>query len=424
MKWLLLLALVFAATGGWPGHAQAGPEQKVSSQEQQDLDSVLSEAGGSPAEYLRAIEKHLQKYPNSPRRPELERAAVRAAIEANDNQRTIQYGELVLARHPDDLQILDRLTQALLAGDGRDASERALRYARRYEELVRQMQKDGVRSGVGAAEWQNQTARGIAAALRYEARATGNLGRAEEALALASRAFETYPNADAAREIAREYERLGKPGKAAGALADAFTIPDPRTTDVDRARDRARMGELWRQAKGSEAGLGDLLLESYDHNVALIHTRELRLRQSDPNAQLTDPMEFTLTGLDGQKLAMATLKGKVMVLDFWATWCVPCRAQHPLYEEVKRRLGDDLPVMFLSVNTDEDRQLVKPFLDDVKWPERVYFEDGLSRALAVTTIPTTIVFDRHGRLFSRMNGYDPARFVETLVARVRNALEN
>jgi thiol-disulfide isomerase/thioredoxin len=135
-------------------------------------------------------------------------------------------------------------------------------------------------------------------------------------------------------------------------------------------------------------------------------------------------MEFTLTGLDGQKLAMATLKGKVMVLDFWATWCVPCRAQHPLYEEVKRRLGDDLPVMFLSVNTDEDRQLVKPFLDDVKWPERVYFEDGLSRALAVTTIPTTIVFDRHGRLFSRMNGYDPARFVETLVARVRNALEN
>jgi len=76
-------------------------------------------------------------------------------------------------------------------------------------------------------------------------------------------------------------ERLGKPEEAARCLADAFTIPDPGSTDAGRARDRGRMGELYRQAKGSENGLGDLVLQAYDRNVALIHTRELGMRASD-----------------------------------------------------------------------------------------------------------------------------------------------
>jgi thiol-disulfide isomerase/thioredoxin len=389
-------------------------------QEQADLEKVLSEAGSSPLVYLRAIEKHLEQYPNSARRGELERAAVRAAIEARDDNRVILYGERVLARQPDDLQILEQVTRALLAGTSKEAWERALKYARRYEELVRQMQKDNARTG--AAQWRNQTDRGLGSALSDEARATGNLGRLDEALALAQRAFETYPNADSARETARWYERLGKPEDAARRLADAFTIPDPSSTDAGRASDRARMGELYRQAKGSEDGLGDLVLQAYDRNAALVRSRELALRESDPNAQLTDPMEFTLTGLDGQKLSMASLKGKVVVFDFWATWCQPCRAQHPLYEQVKQRFKDNPGVVFLSINTDEDREPVKPFLEEEKWLDHVYFEDGLSRALKIVTIPTTIVIEKRGRVFSRMNGYVPERFVDLLTGRIRDAL--
>jgi thiol-disulfide isomerase/thioredoxin len=393
-------------------------------QEQADLEKTLSEAGSSPLEYLRAIEKHLEQYPETVRRPELERAAVRAAIEARDDQRIIVYGERVLARQPDDLQILEQVTRALLAGDSKEAWERALKYARRYEELVRQMQKDNARAGMRAAQWRNETDRGVGRALCDEARASGNLGRQEEALALAERAFETYPNADSARETARWYERLGKPEEAARRLADAFTIPDPSATDAGRARDRGRMGELYRQAKGSENGLGDLVLQAYDRNVALIHTRELGMRESDPNAQLTDPMEFTLTGLDGQKLSMASLKGKVVVFDFWATWCEPCRGQHPLYEQVKQRFKDNSDVVFLSIDTDEDREPVRRFLEEEKWPETVYFEDGLSRALRIATIPTTIVIEKRGQVLSRMNGYVPERFVDLLTGRIRDALRD
>ncbi len=401
--------------------ALAAAQQKSSpSPEQQDLDRALSEAGASPVEFLRAIESHLAKYPDSPKKPELERAAVRAAMDANDDRRIVLYGERVLARQPDDLQILERVARSLVSAGSRDDSARGLKYAQRYEQLIAAMRK----SRPHDTEWQSQVDRGIARALRYEARATGSLGQPRDALALARRAFETFPNAEAAREIALWQEKLGDFADAARAMADAFTIPDPDATDDGRAQDRIRMGEMWIKAKGSDTGLGDLVLEAYDRNLGLIRTRQMRMRANDPNAQLTDPMQFTLGGLDGSKLRMSAFEGKVVVFDFWATWCGPCRVQHPLYEQIKQRFEGNPDVVFLSIDTDEDRALVKPFLANVKWQGPVYFEDGLSRALAITSIPTTIVTDRKGAIFSRMNGFTPERFVETLTARIRDALAN
>jgi len=417
---LLLIALLLL-TPSIP--AQTRPTRPpISPREQADLENALSEAGSSPIEYLRAVEKHLQKYPDSPRKEELERAAVRAAAEANDGPRIILYGERVLARQPDDLQILEFVTRSLLAAESKENAERALKYAFHYEELIRQMQKTGGRGSSSGADWQNQTDRGIGRSLAAAAHATGILGRSDEALALAQRAFDTWPCADAAREVARCYERLGKKEEAVRALADAFTIPDPKNTEAERAHDRSHMGELYRQLNGSEAGLGELVLEAYDRTYAVVHTRDLRMRANDPNAQLTDPMELTLSGPDGRKLSMASLKGKVVVFDFWATWCVPCRAQHPLYEQVKQRYQVDPDVVFLSISTDEDREAVKPFLADANWSDQVYFEDGLSRAMQITTIPTTIVTDKRGRVFSRLNGYVPGRFVDVLSQRILEAL--
>jgi thiol-disulfide isomerase/thioredoxin len=207
-------------------------------------------------------------------------------------------------------------------------------------------------------------------------------------------------------------------------MADAFTVQDARNTDADRTRDRGRLGGLYARAHGSEKGLGDLVLEAYDRNLALVKARQLRMRANDPNVQLTDPMEFTLGAVDGSKLQMPTLKGKVVILDIWATWCGPCRAQHPLYRQVMQRFAGNKDVVFLSINTDEEPAAVKPFLDEVKWPEKVYFEDGLARALKITSLPATIVIGRDGQVFSRMNGYVPDLFVDSLTSKIQDALGN
>jgi thiol-disulfide isomerase/thioredoxin len=91
------------------------------------------------------------------------------------------------------------------------------------------------------------------------------------------------------------------------------------------------------------------------------------LRQNDPNAQASNVLEFTISGVDGAKLPIASLKGKAVVFDFWATWCGPCRAQHPLYEQVKQRFHDSPDVVFLSIATDDERELVAPFLKENHW---------------------------------------------------------
>ena len=270
-----------------------------------------------------------------------DRAATLAAVEAHDGPRVILFGERVLARQPTDLAILDGVAQALIADGGTEAAQRGLKYAQRIEELYREMEP--------------AAARGIGHALTLESRASGLLGRFEEALALAQRAAETFPDADSKREIARWSERLGKPEEAAA-------------------------------------------------------------------PQSANPMDLTLTAPDGGKFAMAGLKGKVVVLDFWATWCGPCRAQHPAYLEAAGRFRDNPGVEFVSVNADDDRSLVGPFLVAEKWAGRVYFEDGLARALGVFAFPTTIVLDKRGQVFSRLNGYVPEHYLETLTGRIRAAL--
>jgi thiol-disulfide isomerase/thioredoxin len=264
--------------------------------------------------------------------------------------------------------------------------------------------------------------RALGRALLIQARATGNLGKSDEAVALATKAADAYPSAAASREIARWQERAGRHMEAVRRYAEAFAIPDPKNTDADRLADRAKMAQLYRKEKSSETGLGDLVLEAYDRMSAAVEKRAEVQKSRDPNAGATDPMDFTLTGLEGKPLNLKSLRGKVVVMDFWATWCGPCRVQHPLYDQVKQKFKDRGDVVFLAINTDEDPSLVPPFLERAGWSKTVYFEDGLSNLLRVSSIPTTIVIDKQGQIFTRMNGFVPEKFVDQLTVVIREAL--
>jgi thiol-disulfide isomerase/thioredoxin len=276
---------------------------------------------------------------------------------------------------------------------------------------------------LGKAQWREELDRGIARALVMQARAKANLGKMDEALVLAQHSYEAFPTAEGAREIGRCLDKMGRFEEAVPHLADAFTIVDARNTDAGRARDRGRMGDMYRKLHGSEKGLGDLLLESYDRTSALVAARRLQLQENDPNARATGVLDFTLTGLQGDPLQLASLKGKTLVLEFWATWCAPCRAMHPLYEEVRRRFRATPAVAFLSVNADDDRSQVAPFLKELGWQEPVWFEDGLTRMLRIVSIPTTVIVDQRGEVVSRINGFTPDHFADQLTQRIQETLQ-
>jgi len=418
MKYLVVVLVLCGALPAQP------PDKAGDKTEDQQLSTALAEAGASPIEFTRALERHLEKFPNTLRRAELERALVKAAMENKDDKRIVLYGERVLARDADDIQVLDRVTRALLAGDAKDTSERALKYARHYQELISKLRLQPSPGGFSAPQWQDELDRGAGRARVLEARATGNLGKVEEAIATAQKAWQSYPTAESARELARWLARAGKNEEAVVHLADAFAIVDSRNTDAERAKDRLRMGDLYRKVHGSEKGLGDLILEAYDRTTSLLAERKLRLKAADPNAEAAQILDFTLGDLEGKKLPLSSLQGKTIVFDFWATWCGPCRVQHPLYEEVKQRFLDSDKVVFLSINTDEDREMVAPFIKEHNWKGPIYYEGGLVKLLQVSSIPTTVVVDGRGELVSRLNGFVPERFVDMLTERIRESLKS
>jgi thiol-disulfide isomerase/thioredoxin len=400
------------------------PAAPATPTEDQQLSAGLAEAGSSPIEFVRVLERHLEKFPNTLRRAELERALVKGAIETKDDKRIILYGERVLARENDDIQIVDRVTRALLTSDAKNTSERALKYARRYEELIGKLRIQVPPRGFSAPQWAEELDRGRGRALVLQARATGNLGKLADALALAQTSWESFPTAESAREMARWLARAEKNDEAVVHFADAFAIVDPRNTDSDRARDRLRMGELYLKAHGSEKGLGDIILAAYDRTAALLAERKLRLKAADPNAEASKIMDFTLSDVEGNKISLSSLKGKAIVFDFWATWCGPCRVQHPLYEEVKKRFRDTNDLVFLSIDTDEDHEIVPQFIKSQNWNGPIYYDSGLARLLQVGSIPTTVIIDRRGDVVSRLNGFVPERFVDMVSDRIREALKN
>jgi thiol-disulfide isomerase/thioredoxin len=414
-----LAAVCISALAQAPVAAQAA---EATPAEKHELAEAIKEANTSGYDITRVLEAHLRKYPNTPLRADIYNLLAKSAVEIRDDARIIRYGEPVLAAAPNDVTLLDRVSRALLDAGGKENATRALGYAKRFEDYVIRVP---VPTGYDAVKNQEDHDQALARALLYQSHANRILGNYDDARRTAALAYIAYPEEPSARAWSQALELQGKHQEAIERLADAFTIADPVSAGEGRAVDRKQLGELYRKLHdGSEKGLGDEVLAAYDRTSATMAKRVSELRKLDSNLGVTNPMDFTLAALDGGKLDLKTMRGKVVIFDFWATWCVPCRAQHPLYEELKQRFRERDDVVFLSVDTDEDRQLVAPFLEAQHWSgSNVYFDTGLVRLLTVSSIPTTIIADKQGRLASRMNGFNGNKFVDDIAARIQAILD-
>lgn len=107
--------------------------------------------------------------------------------------------------------------------------------------------------------------------------------------------------------------------------------------------------------------------------------------------------DFTLTNLEGKEAALAQFRGRPVIINFWATWCVPCRREMPAFQRAFETYQAD-GLIILAVNFEEDANLVRPFIEEFGLTFEILYDTQaeVSQTYQVTGLPRTVFVDRQG----------------------------
>jgi len=117
---------------------------------------------------------------------------------------------------------------------------------------------------------------------------------------------------------------------------------------------------------------------------------------------------FTLKSNSGKNVKLSELRGQVILLNFWASWCGPCRQEMPLLEKLHKRYSA-LGFTVLGVNVEEDPRKAKTLLKDISVSFPILFDTSnkVSKQYKVSAMPSTVMIDRNGNMRYLHKGYKP-----------------
>ena len=384
----------------------------------QELQKAISDAGNDRAAMVKNLQAYLEKYPDAPERPQIYRALVEACIQFHDDNCASNYAERIVALTPDDVSMTLLAIQLLERTGDNAALRRAVTYATRVSESVRGTPVSEKSPRVSLEEWEEQKRRDESAVLALRGKLESRLNDSAAAKKDFAESYRLTPNASAAVKLG-EFAELAKDYNGATLeYARAFALSDTASKSGTRRDIRQKLGNAWRLAHGSDAGLGDFLLKTLDDVTA-----SAVVQRSKRNAGVKDAFSFVVrTAPAGTAFPVAAEKGKVVVINFWATWCGPCHALEPIYEKLAARYAGNAEVAFLSADCDEDEALVAPYLAERKPHSNEVFADGLEELFGVESFPTVLILDRAGKVVFRANGFDPETIEQELGDAVRQAV--
>ena len=403
-----------------PPKTSADAAAKKDAEAEAELEKTVANAGNDSAALVRNLKGYLGRFPDAPRKAAVFRALVEACQQLRNNGCELEYAERLIAVRPDDSQMM-LLAVHLLEQQGDDASlTHAAGYVSRVLDRVEKTAPEEKPARESLEEWQKGQG-DLRSALYY---VRGRVEKSQRHFDDATRDLQASdsarPNALAAQMLGEIAEMQSNPAKAIEEYTRAFALPEEGPAGkADRGELRRKLGNVWRQAHGSEQGLGEAILAAYDRLSA--PSADAKPRPAARNKDAREPFAFVVRRLDGTPLPLAPLRGKIVVISFWATWCGPCRELEPLLKEVAAAYAGSSDVTFLAVNTDDDESRVPPFMEHRKWDFPVVYADGLDGLLDVDSLPTVLVLGRGGEIVYRATGFEPEGFSQTLTAAIQSA---
>ena len=180
---------------------------------------------------------------------------------------------------------------------------------------------------------------------------------------------------------------------------------------VSEGKSTSAMKDLLKNAyaksKGSEAGFDKYFadLESKANQAALDEIKKSMINEHAP--------KFTLVGLDGKNVSLDELKGKIVIIDFWATWCGPCKASFPGMQKAVNKYASDTNVKFLFVNTwennvEDKKKNAQDFITQNRYTFHVLLDNDnkVIESYRVSGIPTKFIIDKTGNIRFKAVGFD------------------
>lgn len=163
--------------------------------------------------------------------------------------------------------------------------------------------------------------------------------------------------------------------------------------------------------------LAGLIVAGMATGVTLVTTRgpSAAFNAGKPEtATLPSAPAWELKGVDGKTVKSTDFAGKVVILDFWATWCGPCRTEIPSFVELQNQYARE-GLVVVGVSLDDDATaVVKPFMTKmgINYPVVMGDERVVESFGGIEGIPTTFIIDRAGRIAQKHVGYAPKAVFE------------
>lgn len=146
-----------------------------------------------------------------------------------------------------------------------------------------------------------------------------------------------------------------------------------------------------------------------------------------PSGPAVQEVTGAMPALEGEALMGGSVSpqdyaGRVVVVNFWATWCGPCRREQPILSAVQAEGGDGGP-MFVGVNYRDDAAAARAYLEEfgVEYPSLQDSAGDIAYRFGVPFLPTTVIADADGRLRYRVTGAIDAATLRDLIARASSA---
>lgn len=119
--------------------------------------------------------------------------------------------------------------------------------------------------------------------------------------------------------------------------------------------------------------------------------------------------DFTLPNVAGEKVSLSDFKGKIVIVDFWATWCPPCRRGIPDLIEIQNEYKDKVAVIGISLDRENTKAGVPAFVEKmgINYPILYFTDKVINDFGGVNAIPTTFIIDRKGIIVNKMVGLYP-----------------